>query len=63
MTTRYEEVTFQIGTLLKEKEKIEKIDKLERTQEEWNYFNYLENEIKDLRREQSFIRSKGGANE
>lgn len=60
MTTRYEEVTFKIGILYEEIEELNELGSDNWTGEEHNYYNYLQDEMRDLRREQAFIVSKGG---
>lgn len=61
MTSRYEEVTFKIGILHQEIEELKEKGSDNWSGEEHNYYNYLQDEMRDLRREQSFIRSKGDA--
>lgn len=53
----YEEITKEISILDDEQKKIESKPESERTEEDLIYYNYLENEIKDKRREQLYIKT------
>ena len=58
VNSRLMEVTLQIGYILEEIEKLENIEN--RTKKEEIRLFDRKNELKDLRREQAFIRNKTG---
>ena len=58
VNSRLMEITLQIGYILEEIEKLENIEN--RTKKEEIRLSARKNELKDLRREQTFIKNKTG---